>query len=272
MFVSTNKRQLSLLCLAIAVMLIPALLFAADARATKSGGGSANAETVEMFSAIENGQIAVKLIPKDSTQSRVMIENKTDKPLNVKLPETFAGVPVLAQARGGAGGGMGGGGRAGGTGGGGNQSMGGGMGGGGGGGMGGGMFNVAPEKVGQFRVPTVCLEHGKGEPNAQIPYEIRPLESVANKPAVAELCRMLGTGQLNQRAAQAAAWFLNNDMSWQELSAKRLRHANGTSEPYFSPMEIQTGMKVAAAVVKITEEKQQQKQYSDTGSQNSPLK
>ena len=54
-------------------------------------------QTVEMFAAIEKGDIAVKLIPKDSTQCRVLIENKTDKPLNVKLPEAFAGVPVLAQ-------------------------------------------------------------------------------------------------------------------------------------------------------------------------------
>ena len=43
--------------------------------------------------------------------------------------------------------------------------MGGGMGGMGGGmgGMGGGMgmFNVPPEQVGQLKVATVCLEHGK---------------------------------------------------------------------------------------------------------------
>jgi hypothetical protein len=269
---STHNRLLSLFCLAIAVILIPALSIAAEGRVSKSGGGEMNAETVEMFSAIEKGQIAVKLIPKDSTQSRVMIENKTDKPLNVKLPETFAGVPVLAQARAGGGGLGGGGGSRSSSSSNSNQSMGGGMGGGGMGGGGGGMgmFNVAPEKVGQFRVPTVCLEHGKGEPNAQIPYEIKPIESVTNKPAVAELCRMLGTNQVNQRAAQAAAWFLNNDISWQDLAAKRYRHANGAiGESYFSPMEIQTGIQVAKMAVKTAEEKQQQKQYPSSSSQTS---
>ena len=65
-----------------------------------------DAQTVEMFAAMEKGVIAVKLIPKDSTQSKIVIENKTDKPLSVKLPDAFAGVPVLAQAAaGGAGGG-----------------------------------------------------------------------------------------------------------------------------------------------------------------------
>jgi hypothetical protein len=138
------------------------------------------------------------------------------------------------------------------------------------GGGGGGMFNIAPEKVGQFKVPTVCLEHGKGEPRAAIAYEIKPLESVANKPAVAELCRILGSGKIDQRAAQAAAWNLNNDMTWEQLAAKRIEHANGTTEPYFSQLEIQTGMQLAKTALKIAEEKQQQKQYSNHDNQASP--
>jgi hypothetical protein len=108
------------------------------------------------------------------------------------------------------------------------------------------------------------LEHGKAEPRANIPYEIKRLENVADKPAVVELCRMLGNGQLNQRAAQAAAWFLNNNMSWQELTAKRIQHANGTSEPYFSQQEIQAGMQIAATAIKTAEGKEYQKQYSNS--------
>ncbi len=134
--------------------------------------------------------------------------------------------------------------------------MGGGM-----GGMGGGMgmMNVPPEQVGQLKVATVCLEHGKAEPRAAIPYEIKPLDGVTAKPGVRELCEMLGSGRINQRAAQAAAWHLNNGMSWQELAAKRLRFANGTSQPYFSPQEIQSGMSIAAAATRLAAERQQQK-------------
>ncbi len=264
MILSTYKLRLSLFCSAIAMILIPAWLIAAEGRVPKSSANNANQELVEMFSAIEKGQISVKLIPKDSTQSRILIENKTDKPLSVKLPETFAAVPVLAQRQGGGAGGTGrtsttGSNNA-------NQSMGGGMGGMMGGGM--GMFNVAPEKVGQLRVPTVCLEHGKGEPNERIPYEIKPLERVTNRPAVVELCRTLGAGQINQRAAQAAAWFLNNDMTWQELAAKRYRHANGVmGESYFSPQEIKAGMQLANMALKVADEKQQQKQYPESSNQ-----
>jgi hypothetical protein len=261
----TQNRRWSWLWLSISAVLIPTLLLAGERRVRKSGELIAHPQTVEMFSAMEKGQIDVKLIPKDSTQCRVLIENKTDKPLSVKLPEAFAGVPVLAQRP--VGGGGIGGGRTGGTygGGGGNQGFGGGMGGMGGMGMGGGgFFNVAPEKIGQLRAPIVCLEHGKDEPRAAVPYEIKPIERFTSNPAVAQLCRMLGSGQLNQRAAQAAAWNLNNNLSWQELAAKRLRHANGTSEPYFSAQEIQAGMQIAALAQKTAEEKQLQKQYSDS--------
>ena len=120
------------------------------------------------------------------------------------------------------------------------------MGGGGMGGMGGGMFSVPPEAVGKLNVPTVCLDHGKREPRAAVPYEIKPIDSYTTKPGVRELCQMLGNGQISRRAAQAAAWHLNNDMTWEQLAAKRLRHAGGMSQPYFSPAEIQAAMQAAA--------------------------
>ncbi|NLX95151.1 MAG: hypothetical protein GXY83_03135 [Rhodopirellula sp.] len=243
-------------------------LFAAD----RADTAPAATTTVEMFSAIESGQIDVKLIPKNSKQARIMIENKTDQPLSVKLPEAFAGVPVLAQfgggmGGGGLGGGLGGGGMGGG--GGGAQTMGGGMGGGMGGmgGMGGGgmgMFNVAPEQVGQFKVTTVCLEHGKDEPNPHVPYEIRPLEEVTSEPEVLELCSMLGKGMMDQRVAQVAAWHLANDMSWQELAAKQLRFANGTRASYFSPQEIRAAMQVVAVANQAVQQRQGADAKSDS--------
>jgi hypothetical protein len=110
--------------------------------------------------------------------------------------------------------------------------------------MGGGMFNVAPEKVGQFKVATVCLEHGKPDPRPSMKYEIRPIEEATNRPAVADLCRRLGCGEVNQRVAQVAAWHLNNDMSWEELAKKHYKYANGMTKPYFTPDEIRAAMSV----------------------------
>lgn len=261
------------LSVAVALALIPALLVAAG-RNDKAPSSTA-AESVEMFSAMAQGQIEVKLIPKDSKQSRVIIANKTTKALTVKLPNAFAGVPVLAQIGGGIGG-AGGGGRSGG--GGGNQGIGGGMGGGMMGGMGGmggggmGMFNVPPEKTGQFSVTTVCLDHGKREPRPNVPYQIKPLEQYTDKPGMRELVQMLGTGEVSQRAAQAAAWHINNDMSWDQLAAKRIRHANGTTEPYFSSEEIRGAMQLAGMAANLAEQHKnaQTTETTSSVSQNSP--
>jgi hypothetical protein len=135
----------------------------------------------------------------------------------------------------------------------------------GGGGM--GMFYVPPEKAGQFKVPTVCLEHGKAEPRPNVAYEIKPLESFTSNPAVWELSRMLGKGQLNQRAAQAAAWHLNNNMTWEQLAAKRLKFANGTTAPYFSQQEILAGMQVSAVAEKTAQQRSTQSSSSSSAAQ-----
>ena len=211
-------------------------------------------QSVEMFAAMKNGDIEVKLIPKNDREARVFLKNNTKRPLTVRLPDAFAGVPVLAQA---AGGKRGGGGAAGGA----NQGMGGGMGGGGmggggmggggmgGGGGGGGFFNVPAEKVAQFKVETVCLEHGKKDPRPAIPYEIRPIESLSSRPAVQELCKLLGLGGIDQRAAQAAAWHLNNDMTWEELNAKEIPHLSGPNEPYFTQDQLRTAVSLANTAI-----------------------
>jgi hypothetical protein len=97
----------------------------------------------DVLAAEADGQIDVKFIPNDSRSAQVVIKNRGDRPLTLRLPAGFAGVPVLAQM--GMGGGMGGQGAgfgAGGIGAGAQNVGGGGMGGMGGGmgGMGGGAF------------------------------------------------------------------------------------------------------------------------------------
>ena len=66
----------------------------------------------------------------------------------------------------------------------------------GGGMMGGGFMNVKPEKVEKFKLTTVCLEHGKSEPRAAIPYKIVPIEQFTAKPEVHQLCKMLGHNKM----------------------------------------------------------------------------
>ena len=121
------------------------------------------------------------------------------------------------------------------------------------GGMGGGMMNIPAEKVGQFKVATVCLEHGKKEHRPGIPYEIKPLESVTTKPEIRELLSAFGKGRLDQRATQAAAWHLANGMTWEQLANKRIEHLDGSSEIWFNPQEIQAAIQIAESAVSQAE-------------------
>jgi len=222
-----------------------------------------------LFEAIDSGQIEVKFIPIDTTNANVIVKNLTDKPMQIRLPSSFAGVPVLAQMMGGGMGGMGGGmgGMGGGMGGmGGGQAMGGGMGGGMGGmgggmgGMGGGMggmggmMRVAPEKTRKMSVATVCLEHGKPDPNPRMAYKIVPLEEVSKDPSVKLLCEALGNSLVTQNSAQAAAWHLMDKMSWQELAAKNRSESRYTGNVrWFSPLELKTAMMVVSEVKRMAE-------------------
>jgi hypothetical protein len=217
---------------------------------------------VEFFRAMADKQLDVEFVAKDATQANLIFRNQSSEPLKIKLPATFGAVPVLAQ-RGMGGGGMGGGGMGGGGmgGGGGGQGMGGGMGGmdggmggGGMGGMGGmdggmGMFRVEADKPRKMTVPTVCLEHGKLDPNPRMKYKVVPLAAVNADPKVAELCKLLAQGRVSQNAAQAAAWHLANGLSWQELANKPKVISKYTGvQMFFSPFEVQSAMRLVNKV------------------------
>jgi hypothetical protein len=229
-----------------------------EATATLPGSG------VEFFEAVAAGKINAKFIALNDHEAKVIVTNNTKQPLNLKLPDAFAGVPVAAQfgggggARGGGGGarGGGGGGRSGGGGGGQQQSVGGGggggIGGGGGGGGGGGFFSVPPERTEKFQVAVVCLDHGLRDPSSSTAYKMVPADEVIDRPAVVELLKAFGRGELKHGAVQAAAWHLNNDLSWQQLAAK----LQGTKRsfnrpPYFSRDEIRTGMAYATEAERL---------------------
>jgi hypothetical protein len=243
---------------------------AANSKAQADTAATA-ASAVEFFQAMEDGQVDVKFIAKSDRAARILITNKTGQPINLRLPEAFAGVPVLAQI---GGGGFGGGGRAGGGGGfgggtGGGQSVGGGLGGGGGfggGGLGGGggVFSIPPEETAKINVPVVCLDHGLKNPSSANKYKIVPAEQHLDRPAVIELLKAFGRGELQHGAAQAAAWHLNSDLSWNELAAKLQGTRRSLSRPpYFSREEIQAGMAYASEAHRLAQANASEYQRKD---------
>ena len=228
-----------------------------------------SAEQVDLFEAMDAKQVNVRLIPKDAKGGTVLIENKTDKPLTVKIPDAVAGVSIHAQM--GGMGGMGGGGLGGGGmgGGGGGQAMGGGMGGGGmggggmggggmgGGGMGGGgFFSIPAEKVVSLQFNSVCLEHGKPEPSGNSKYTLVPLSRVNSDPVLYRLMTKVATGKVDSQAAQAAAWHLTDKMSFNELADKMEEHLGDIpSTPYFSRDELLTAQVLLSQSESEAEEK-----------------
>jgi hypothetical protein len=220
------------------------------------------AESVELFDGMEQGLLEVKLIPKNSKQGNLLIENKTDKPLTVQMPDAFVGVQVLKQM-GGMGGGMGGGGMGGGMGGGGQQAVGGGGGGMGGGGMGGGgmggggmggggagFFSIPAESIVRVPYHSVCLEHGKPEPTPRSTYRIMKVEDATKDPALQQLIRLVGKNRIHPQVAQAAAWHLTDDMSWRELAAKKVKRlGGGGSQPYFQRAALYYAQQLVAQAV-----------------------
>src|SRR5262245_46496616 len=63
--------------------------------------GALPTEPVELFAAIHAGEIEARLIPQDEASGTVILTNKGERPLSIRLPEAFAAVPVAAQIRGG---------------------------------------------------------------------------------------------------------------------------------------------------------------------------
>jgi hypothetical protein len=221
---------------------------------------SASATAVpDLFEAEERQLVSLRYIPNDAKSAQIIVTNRTRRPLSLRLPAAFAGIPVLAQmgmgGMGGGGmgqagfgaGGIGGGPQATGGGGGfGGQGMNG-MGGGGMGMGGGGAFSIPPEKTRTFRVATVCLEYGKREPSSRMPYKLGRVDGFSSDPKLAVVLESLGRGELPQKVAQAAAWHISNGLSWEKLAAEKIDHAGGNpDEPYFSPAELMAAHRLVA--------------------------
>lgn len=125
-------------------------------------------------------------------------------------------------------------------------------------------MRVPPERMKKLSVTTVCLEHGKQDPNPKMAYKIVPLEEFTDNPNVRVLCEALGYGQVTQNTAQAAAWHLMDGLSWQELAAKnRIESKYVGNIRWFSPLELRTAMAVVRESERIARER-------DSSSSESP--
>lgn len=120
------------------------------------------------------------------------------------------------------------------------------------GGMGGGMMRVAPEKTRKMALNTVCLEHGKPDPNPRMAYTIVPLDRVVEDRRVHAVCEALGYNLVTQNTAQAAAWHFTDNMSWGELAQKNRVESKYTGNiRFFNPIELRTAAVLVAEAQRL---------------------
>ncbi|GAB5444248.1 MAG: hypothetical protein Fues2KO_45970 [Fuerstiella sp.] len=233
----------------------------------------ASFEQVELFKGMEEGKVEAKVVCNGPHQGYVVVENATDQPVTVKMPQSFVAVPtaVLKQFGGGlggggmmGGGGLGGGGLGGGGMGGGQQNTGGGLGqggggqfgggggqfgGAGGGGMGQGFFSIPPEKAIKLPYVSACLNHGKADPHPRTSYSIVSVDAYTNDPVLKELIAMVATGRLAPQAAQAAVWTRTDNLSLQQLATKFSYNSIGQKVPYFSQRELLSAQQIVTTAI-----------------------
>lgn len=215
-----------------------------------------DARRVELFEAMEDGLISVRLAPRDEFESLFFVTNKTDEPLTVDFPRAVAAVPVLKQF--------------------GNpfgqnpfgqnsnnqngqnqanrnnavQSVGGQVGSSGqqfqNQAVGQGIFNVndkakktpkgkaqggffcsiPAEKTVQLDFQSVCLDHGKRSPSSRTTFELRPIEEHANDPALVALFENVDMRSGSRPAIQAAAWNIQNALPLQQIARSTIARSH----------------------------------------------
>ena len=252
--------------LAVVMLVIPALLVAAPRkkrgsvrkRGTVRSRVNFEAAPVELFSAMKEGLVSAKVIPLSERGFHVLLENKSDQPLNVQVPSAVVAFspPILKQ-----------------------QGMGGGM----GGGMGtdalrGGFMNVplaahgTRQRIGKryikdkqkLSLGAVCLEHGRANPRPSMKkrYRLISVEQYTTNPVAQELIRQFATGRVSRPVAQAAIWHAWSGLSWRELATKRVGRAVGPGELYFHPQVIRRASTLVYFVSSLIEDRQEENEKS----------
>jgi hypothetical protein len=207
----------------------------------------------ELFSAIDKGTVEVKVVVRDQYHARVILRNKTDAPLTLRLPDAFAARPVLAQQNFGfpstgqnqnqgqsqpqaVSGPFG------------SQSSSQGFNFGSGQGQGANnnffgnnnnVFNIPPESVRSVRVACFCVELGKPNPRSIHSYELVKFDEVGGDPQLAALFERYARGDLDREAVQAAVWHVANEKSWDELGKLTRRVALNADAPIFTRRQLE---------------------------------
>jgi hypothetical protein len=127
---------------------------------------------------------------------------------------------------------------------------------------GGGMFSVPPERTAKVPFHSVCLEHGKNDPDPTVRYKIVPVEEYTKDEQLTALLTIVGTKAIDPQVAQAAAWHLSSKMSWEDLASKRSNEIGETDSPYFSPQALNFAEQLVIEARRVAHDKAQEREKS----------
>ncbi len=69
-------------------------------------------------------------------------------------------------------------------------------------------------------------------------YKIIPVEEYSKDERLPALLSLIASKNVDPQVAQAAAWNLMSNLSWDELAAKRSNEPGETDYPYFAPQAL----------------------------------
>lgn len=273
------KSRRIVLCLAVC---LAAAVAQAAKRPVRKPKYDPKVPAIDLFEAIDQGKIETTVVARNPHEATLSITNTSDAPVSVKMPPAVVAVHVLKQFIGQGNGrgaqGQGNGGGAGGM----AQSIGGGMqnmmggqnginngmnggnmlGNGFGNGVGNGMgngfgiFSVAPEKTVQVPLRTVCLSHGRPDPRPKMSYRLVKLEDYTHDAVLQETLKIFAAGSLDLPTAQAAAWHLTDNLSWDALRNKQIDRLGGLDPlPFFSEDELRAAEELIQQARRSAKEK-----------------
>lgn len=241
---------------------LAATALAASKLPTKKLQFDPNLPVSDVFDAMEAGTIETTVIARNANEANLLVTNKSDTPVSIKLPQAMVAVQVLKQwgqpnRPGGAQ--MAGGNMMGGA-----QPMGVGQNNQGmnnnnnmqqngfpNNGPGNGIFSVPPQKTVQVPLKGVCLAEGRPDPRPRMTYKLVKLEVYTSDPALQETLKLFAATDIDLQTAQAAVWHLTNNMSWDQLRAKEIDRLGGLNPlPYFSDKQLEDAEKMIGEIRK----------------------
>ena len=107
---------------------------------------------------------------------------------------------------------------------------------------------LGPGQIATKQIATFCLEYGKPDPHQKIPYVLCPLEELNDKPAVSELIELFAQQGLDQYVAQLAAWHVANGTPWQMLTRVQFPRTKNSRGHRVTPAELLAARQLVKAL------------------------